>query len=94
MALNPFMVNMDRADVPDPVPGGVYVDEYGHWWQYKGLSAFGEFYFVSLRTHMQHHTWISKETWKQDPMTGYTPQELSPRGRPRPPIIRKTTPER
>ena len=93
MALNPFMVNMDRADVPDPVPGGVYVDKYGDWWQYKGISKpFGAFYFVSLNGVF--HKWIRKEEWKQDPMTGYTPQELSPRDRPRPPTIRNTTPER
>ena len=74
---------MDSAGVPEPVVGGVYVDKYGYWWQYKGLSTFGAFYFVSLRTHMTEHIWISKERWKQDPMTGYTPQELSPRDRPR-----------
>ena len=92
---------MESVNVPEPVVGGVYVDKdgqygsAGQWWQYQGLSKFGDLYFVSLRTHLERHMWISKEMWKQHPMTGYnTPQELSPRGRPRPQIIRNTTPER
>ena len=92
---------MESVNVPEPVVGGSYEDKDGQyggagkWWQYQGLSKFGDLYFVSLRTHLKEHTWISKERWKQYPMTGYnTPQELSPRGRPRPPIIHNTTPER
>ena len=93
MALNPFIVNMPSVDVFDPILNGLYTDKWGMWWQYKGISKpFGDFYFVSLNNVF--HKWIGKEEWKQDPMTGYTPQELSPRGRPRPPIIRNTTPER
>ena len=93
MALNPFIVNMPSVDVPDPVLNGLYVDKWGKWWQYKGISEpFGDFYFVSLND--MWHQWISKELWKQDPMAGYTPQELSPRDRSRPPTIRNTTPER
>jgi len=83
------VVSMNSSSVPEPVADGVYEDAYGEWWRYLGLSVFGDFYFVALRTPFPHHQWISKEKWKQNPM-----QELSPRDRPRPPVRDKTTPPR
>lgn len=86
---------MESVHVPEPILNGVYTDKWGTCWTYKGVSKpFGDFHFESLRRFMTEHMWISKEMWKQDPMPGQAPHELSPRGRQRPPIIRKTTPER
>ena len=85
------------TDVPDPIVGGVYVDQDGLWWQYQGVSTgFGErsFHFASLRKQLRVHIWISEDRWKQNPMRGYEPEELSPRDRPRPQIRDKTTPPR
>ena len=65
---------MESVDVPEPILNGLYTDKRGTWWQYKGVSKpFGDFHFESLRRFMTEHMWISKEMWKQDPMTGHTP---------------------
>ena len=84
------------SDVPDPIVGRVYVDQDGWWWRYQGVSSTvvgtRDFYFAALDG--VHHQWIAEETWKQNPMRELTPQELSPRDRPRPQIRDKTTPPR
>ena len=87
--LNPFVVSMNSSSVPEPVEHHVYVEATGQLGRYQGLSVFGDYYFVEVRTPFPFHRWISKEKWNQDPM-----QELSPRDRPRPPMRDKTTPPR